>query len=152
MTTAYDVDFDCWAREQAQALKAGDFQKLDLENLAEEIESLSKSDRRAIQSFLTRILFHLLKWCYQPEQRSGSWRNSVEDSRFAIRQILKDSPSLRTCTRQALEDAYQHARRKNPENPAVNPRQFPSVCPWTIEQVLDDEFWPEAQGRTDARP
>jgi hypothetical protein len=144
MSTAYDIDFDRWAREQAAALKAGDFQKLDLENLAEEIESLSRSDRRAIESFLARILFHLLKWRYQPERRSGSWQNSVEDSRAVIRQILKDSPSLRSYTKDILEDAYRQARRKNPQNPAVDPKQFPATCPWTLEQVLDDEFWPKA--------
>ena len=125
MSTSYDIDFNRWALEQAAALKTGNLQQLDLEHLAEEIEALSKSDRRAIKSYLVRILFHLLKWQYQPEQRSESWENSVADSRLAIRLILEDSPSLKSYPDEVLESAYQQARRKNPQNPAVVPDQLP---------------------------
>ena len=142
MPTLYDTDFNRWALEQAAALKAGQLQQLDLEHLAEEIEALSKSDKRAIKSHLVRILFHLLKWQYQPEQRSESWENSIADSRLAIRLILEDSPSLKAYPDEVLEDAYRQARRKNPQNPAVDPGQFSASCPWTAEQVLYDYFWP----------
>ena len=142
MSTLYDTDFNRWALEQAAALKAGHLQQLDLENLAEEIDALSKSDKRAIKSYLVRILFHLLKWQYQPEQRSESWENSIADSRLAIRLILADSPSLKTYPAEVLEDAYRQTRRKNPQNSAVDPGQFPASCPWTAEQVFQDDFWP----------
>ena len=141
MLTLYDTDFNRWALEQAAALKAGQLQQLDLEHLAEEIEALSKSDKRAIKSYLVRILFHLLKWQFQPGQRSESWENSIADSRLAIRLILEDSPSLKAYPDEVLEDAYRQARRKNPQNPAVDPGQFPVSCPWTVEQVLRDDFW-----------
>ena len=143
MPTLYDIDFNRWALEQAEALKAGHLPQLDLEHLAEEIEALSKSDKRAIKSDLVRILFHLLKWRYQPEQRSESWANSIADSRLAIRLILEDSPSLKAYPAEVLEDAYRQARRQNPQNPAVDPGQFPASCPWTVEQALREDFWPD---------
>lgn len=143
MPTLYDIDFNRWALEQAEALKAGHLQQLDLEHLAEEIEALSKSDKRAIKSYLVRILFHLLKWRYQPEQRSESWENSIADSRLAIRLILEDSPSLKAYPAEVLEDAYRQARRQNPQNPAVDRGQFPASCPWTVEQALREDFWPD---------
>lgn len=143
MPTLYDIDFNRWALEQAEALKAGHLQQLDLEHLAEEIEALSKSDKRAIKSYLVRILFHLLKWRYQPEQRSESWENSIADSRLAIRLILEDSPSLKAYPAEVLEDAYRQARRQNPQNPAVDRGRFPASCPWTVEQALREDFWPD---------
>jgi len=144
MSSLYDADFNRWTLEQTAALRAGRFQDLDLENLAEEIEGLSKSDKRAIKSQLVRLLFHLLKLRFQPDQPSASWRNSVQDARFAIASIIEDSPSLRNYPAESLEAAYQKARDKDPENPTVDTRRFPASCPWTIAQALDERYWPEA--------
>ena len=143
MSTPYDTDFNRWALEQAAALKAGRFQELDLIHLVEEIEDLSKRQRHAIKSQLIRLLFHLLKWQYQPMQRSASWVSSIQDARTEIDVIIEDSPSLQDYPAEVLESAYQKARRKDSENPAANPVQFPPTCPWIAAQVLADDFWPE---------
>lgn len=145
MPGLYDTDFNRWTLEQTAALRAGRFLDLDLEHLAEEIEGLSKSDKRAIKSQLVRLLFHLLKLRFQPDQPSASWRNLVQDARFAIASIIEDSPSLRNYPAELLEVAYQQARNKDPENPAVDTRQFPISCPWTLAQVLDERYWPEVR-------
>jgi hypothetical protein len=147
MSRLYDTDFNRWALEQATALKAGRWQELDLEHLAEEIEALSKSGKRAIQSHLERILFHWLKWLFQPEPRSESGKNSVADSRRDMQRIIDDSPSLKSYPGEVLERAYHYARRKHPENPMVDRARLPKTCPWNVAQVLDDDFWPE--GTTD---
>ena len=143
MSSLYDIDYNRWALEQAAALKAGRFQELDLIHLVEEIEDMSKRQRHAIKSQLIRLLFHLLKWQYQPTQRSANWVSSIQDARTEIDLIIEDSPSLQGYPTEVLESAYQKAWRKDPENPAIDPAQFPPTCPWTAAQVLADEFWPE---------
>ena len=143
MSTLYDTDFNRWALEQAAALKAGRFHELDLIHLVEEIEDLSKRQRHAIKSQLIRLLFHLLKWQYQPMQRSSSWVSSIQDARTEIDVIIEDSPSLQDYPAEVLEFVYQKARRKDLENPAVNSAQFPPNFPWMAAQVLADDFWPE---------
>jgi hypothetical protein len=93
MSTPYDTDFNRWALEQAAVLKAGRFQELDLIHLVEEIEDLSKRQRHAIKSQPIRLLFHLLKWQYQPMQRSACWVSSIQDAPTEIDVIIEDSPS-----------------------------------------------------------
>ena len=95
----YDEDFVAWTEQQAEALRAagrGTNQLLDWENLAEEIESLGKSDRRALHSQIYRIISHLAKLQFSParDPRLG-WRESVRDGRFEAELLLNDSPSLR---------------------------------------------------------
>jgi iron-sulfur cluster repair protein YtfE (RIC family) len=141
-TSLYEIDFDCWAREQAMLLRSRQYKRIDIENLAEEIEDLSRRQRQKIESQLIRLLFHLLKWRYQPEHRSGGWKNSILDARYQIQRIVADSPSLRSLPAQLLEKTYVKARRLDPENPVVESRAFPEICPWTVEQILDEDWLP----------
>ena len=90
----YDTDFYRWTQTQAAALRAKDFAALDLGNLAEEIESLGRSDRRAVVSHLERLLLHLLKWREQPQGRGPSWRSTIRHARREIGKLLAESPSL----------------------------------------------------------
>jgi Domain of unknown function DUF29 len=140
----YDTDFYQWTQTQAAALRAKEWATLDVENLAEEIESLGKSDRRAIESHLERLLLHLLKWRVDParDPRRG-WQLTIRHARHEIAKLLRDSPSLRDHPAQALADAYRHARGNaaiDTERPLAT---FPEACPWTIDQVLDEDFLPE---------
>src|SRR5262252_9818951 len=91
--TRYDEDFYTWTQEQAALLREGAVQELDLANLAEEIESLGKSDRRALGSHLRNLMLHLLKWQYQPSgrQTGHSWRASIRNARLEIAVLLEDS-------------------------------------------------------------
>ena len=96
--TDYDTDFYAWTQAQAAALRTKDWQAFDLANLAEEIESLGKRDRRTLESSLKILLLHLLKWTYQSHERGRrgrSWRSSIANARDAIEHVLRDSPSLR---------------------------------------------------------
>ena len=93
----YDTDFYGWTQTQAAAIRAKDLARLDLEHVAEEIESLGRRDRRAIGHYLERLLKHLLKWTYQPEQRprhGRSWARSIRQSRRKIAELMAESPSL----------------------------------------------------------
>jgi len=108
----YDQDFYAWTQEQAALLREGAVHELDLTNLAEEIESLGKSDRRALGSHLRNLVMHLLKWQYQPHGRltGHSWESSIRTARDEIAMILEDSHSLVATVPELLARRYALAR------------------------------------------
>src|SRR5512134_2414110 len=92
----YEQDFYAWTQEQASKLRSGELVTLDLEHLAEEIESMGRSERRELINRLAVLLAHMLKWQYQPERRGSgkSWRATIKEQRRQVQRVLKDSPSL----------------------------------------------------------
>jgi Domain of unknown function DUF29 len=139
----YDTDFYAWTQAQAAALRAKDVTALDLEHLAEEIEDLGSEQEHAIDSHLTNLLLHLLKWRYQPARRGRSWQRSVLNARVAIGKRLRRNPSLRSRLPVILGEAYADARKLAALDTDLPRTTFPEVCPWSVEQVLDENFWPE---------
>ena len=143
--TAYGVDFSAWSADQARRLRESKPRELDWENLAEEIESLGKSDRRAVGSAVKVVLEHLLKWRFQPAKRSSSWSDSIEEHRDRILRILEDSPSLASLPAEILEREYRKARRKVLRDTGLSAKSVPTACPFTADQVLDPDFWPDTE-------
>jgi Domain of unknown function DUF29 len=137
----YDQDFNLWIDQTVALLKEGRFEELDLENLIDELESMSKRDRREVLSRLKIVLMHLLKWKYQPDQRSGSWESSIRNNRDEIAQILMDSPSLKFYPQDVLEQAYAIARKNAASETDLSLTVFPEICPFSGEEVLDEDFW-----------
>ena len=90
----YDQDFYAWANEQAALLRAGKLSEADIEHIAEEVESLGKTEKRELVSRLIVLMVHLLKWRFQPSLRGRSWKLSVDEQRIAIDAHLADNPSL----------------------------------------------------------
>jgi hypothetical protein len=140
----YDTDFYTWTQTQAEALRAKQWQALDVENLAEEIESLGKRDRRSRDSQLVRLMQHLLKWHYQPLRRSPSWRRSIYQAQTALEDVLEDNRSLREIPPAHLAKLYERARRLAIQDTGLPLSTFPEACPWTIEQLLAPQILPEA--------
>ncbi len=136
----YDLDFYKWTKKQTHLLKEGKIGDLDLQNLAEEIESLGKSDKRALQSHLINLILHLLKLSYQSEmaKNSNSWKSSLGNARLEIELLLRDSPSLKREIPKMLDFAYEKAYEKALEETNLPKKTFPKECPWTIEEVLKD--------------
>jgi hypothetical protein len=141
----YDTDFYTWTQAQAAALRAKDVAALDLEHLAEEIEALGNEQRHAVRSHLRVLLWHGLKWAYQPDHRTPSWRTSILNARAEIADRLEDEPSLRPLVPALLASAYPRARRLAAAETGLPLATFPEACPWTLAQVLDEDFWPESQ-------
>src|SRR4051794_11522080 len=152
----YERDFYLWTQQQAAELRHAAAQRtnlpLDLENLAEEIESLGKTERRAVVSHLTNIIEHLLKLAYSPAQypRSG-WKRSVRQARRALHLILEDSGSLQAALPEFVVKAYGWGASDAVE--ALQKRRepvdgIPPACPFTSEQLLDPDFWPEPRHRS----
>ena len=142
MSDLYDTDFHEWAETQAGLLRNRSANALDWDNLAEEIEALARNDRREIRSRLEVLCQHLLKWRFQPEQRSGSWRGSIMEARNRIADVLEDSPTLQRYPAERLAGAYSRAREGALAETGL--AALPATCPWTAEQVLDHDFWPDA--------
>jgi Domain of unknown function DUF29 len=138
---SYDSDVFEWTKEQADALRRRAANELDWDNLAEEIESLGRGDRRQIKSRLEILILHLLKWKYQPEWRCGSWRGLILGVRHRLEDLLEESPTLRPLPAECLPKAYARARRKALAETGLY--RLPEACPWTIEQILTEDFLPE---------
>jgi hypothetical protein len=139
----YDRDFHAWATQQAALLRAGRVAELDLAHLAEEIEGLGRGERRELVNLLAVLLLHLLKWAYQPERRGKSWRLTIEEQRRQLARHLRDNPSLRAAEAEAMADAYGDAVFAGGARDGFAARPVSVVCPYTLDQALDDGFWPE---------
>jgi hypothetical protein len=141
---SYDGDYYAWSQDQGARLRAAKPKDIDWENLAEEIESLGRSDKRAIESDLAVVMVHLLKWAYQPQKRKAGWKASTIEHRIRIRKFLAESPSLRSYPAKVLAEQYDIARLKAAAETRLAQRTFPETCPFTIEQILDLTWYPEA--------
>jgi len=146
-TDLYDTDFYAWTQQQAALLRDQKAQALDYANLAEEVESLGKSQQNALESRLEVVLTHLLKWRYcptLPEARRG-WRLTIREQRRRLARLLHQNPSLRPPVPEVIAESYPHARLMAIDDTEEPSTTFPETCPWTSEQILDAEFWPEAE-------
>jgi hypothetical protein len=139
----YDADFFAWTMEQARLLRSGEFSQLDVENLAEELESIGRSDKRALDNRLTALLVHLLKWKVQELHRSRSWSGTIREQRRQIEKLLRESPSLRPVIDQLLAEAYAGARDKAADETGLVETMFPIECPFSIDEILSPTFLPE---------
>ena len=140
----YDTDFHAWANRQAALLRAGRLGEADIANIAEEIESMGRSENRELVSRLVILLMHLLKWRFQPNKRGKSWRLTIRGQRIELRRHLKYNPSLKSRLADAMADAYESACVEAAKETALEPEAFPDSCPWIYNEIIDDAFWPEA--------
>ncbi|MDT8278857.1 DUF29 domain-containing protein [Roseomonas mucosa] len=138
----YDQDFYAWTQEQAGLLRAGKLSTADLEHIAEEIESMGKTEKRELVSRLTVLLLHLLKWQFQPVRQGASWRLSIATNRDALADHLDDNPSLRGVIEASIDTAYRRARRDAALETGLSENTFPAVCPWSFSQMMAEDFWP----------
>jgi hypothetical protein len=139
----YETDFYTWTQQQAALLKAGRLSEIDVENLIEEVETMGRSERRALESRLSVLLIHMLKWQYQPGRRSNSWKFTIDEQRFSFQKVLKQNPGLKSEIDAILSDAYEYAAMKAAHETGLRSDIFPSACPWTLEQLSDSSYYPQ---------
>ena len=139
----YDRDFSGWVEEQVALLEAGAFERLDLENLIEEIKDMARRQRKAIRGDLIVLLTNLLKWRYQPEQRSTGWMGSIVEHRRRIQDEIEESPSLASYPGEVFERCYRSAREQAAAETALPAEMFPGEPVFALEQALDPAFLPD---------
>ena len=139
----YERDFYAWANEQAALLRSGQWGRADVEHIALEIESMGKTEKRELVSRLAVLLAHLLKWRFQPGLRGTSWRLTIEEQRYKVTDHIEDNPSLNAMRDEAIATAYRYARVEAERETGLARSVFPTVCPWTYDEIINEAFWPE---------
>jgi hypothetical protein len=142
-SVGYEEDFYAWTVAQSRLLRSGDLSTIDAANIAEEIESIGRSDRRELKSRLVVLVMHLLKWRHQPAARSRSWSATIDEQRLQIEGVLTESPSLRPMAAAMVPDAYSIARARAIAETGLADEAFPEACPFTPDDVLSQSFLPE---------
>jgi hypothetical protein len=139
----HDQDFYGWANEQAGLLRAGRLSEADIEHIADEIESMGKSEKRELVSRLTVLLTHMLKWQHQSALRGTSWRLTLEEQRKRLERHLDDNPSLKATLADTIGEAYYYATLDVVRETGVERSVYPAACPWSFERIMDPNFYPE---------
>lgn len=138
----YESDFYAWTQQQVNLLLHQQWSQIDVVNLVEEILSLGRRERQELRNRLGILLGHLLKWEYQPNQRSRSWLATIRIQRRDILKLLNDNPSLQSYVVEAITEAYQNGRDLAAGETSLPFATFPEQCLYLWEDVISDSFYP----------
>jgi predicted DNA-binding ribbon-helix-helix protein len=136
----YERDFYSWLMEQARHVRAGRWDALDRDNLAEEIESLGREQFNKLESALRVLMTHMLKWDHQASRRSRSWSLSIKAQRLELDNVLTDNPGLRPRIDEATTRAYRRARIEAAKETGLAESRFSATCPYTWDDIVSREF------------
>jgi hypothetical protein len=136
----YARDVYTWSQEQARLIREGRWQEIDRENVAEEIESVGRTEFIGLVSALRVLMLHMLKWDHQPERRSRSWTLSIDAQRADLDDVLADNPGLKPRIAEAMERAYRRARIEAAQETGLDRTAFPGTCPYSFEDITSREF------------
>jgi hypothetical protein len=141
--TDYEDDFYAWTYQQAQLLRLGRSREADLSNIIEELETLGRSERKALRSSYRLVLAHLLKWQFQPSHRTRLWSDTMQRERRNIREDEDDSSKLKAMADEIMVEAYRLAREQAADETELDVDTFPVTCPWTLDQIRDLDYFPQ---------
>lgn len=146
-TSLYETDLYAWSQRQVELLRAEDFVEVDWNHLIEEIDSLGINQLNEVESRLIKLIMHLLKWHYQPEKRKTgrSWYLTIVHQRVRLERVLGKAPSLRARLPEIIGDVYPSAVKLAAAETRLPRTTFPSQCPYSPTQILDDEFFPSSE-------
>lgn len=143
VSALYDRDYALWIETTIAQLRSKNVAEIDWENVLEEFEDMGKRERRSLKSNLVILLQYLLKWEFQPEQRSGNWKGSIIEHRQRIRDRFEESPSLRSYLLTVVSSAYANAVERAASETGLVIGMFPIDCPYEFDDILDAAFLPE---------
>ena len=142
LKTLYRADGYGWYFKNAELLRQGKLKDADIENIAEELESMGRSEEKELESYLTLILLHILKWKYQSKKRSKSWKSTITIQRLHFKKHLKKNPSLKGHMDEIVSDSYEYARLQAEQETGLPLNTFPEKMPFTFEDALMDDWFP----------
>ena len=145
MNTSYESDVVAWAKEQAALIRSGHFDKLDLINIAEEIEDVGKSEQRELASRMAVLLAHILKWKFQPQKRSMSWTLTIKEQRRLLIRRTKKTPSLSPMLLDPdwIDEIWIDAKSLAEKETGLDIGAYPENCPWPMANVLSQDWLPD---------
>jgi hypothetical protein len=136
----YERDYYGWIQEQIALLRSGRLDRIDAENIAEELSDMGKAEFRSLESALRLVLVHMLKWDHQPGMRSRSWVVSIKTHRRRYERVLAENPSLKPRRSTAVALAYEQAVDDAAIETGLPTRTFPVECPYTLADILERPF------------
>lgn len=139
----YENDFCAWLERNAGLLRQGRVTEIDTENIAEELETMGKSQHREMINRLKILFAHLLKWEFEADHRSKSWKRTIVEQRQQISQLLENSPSLKHGIDEKVKKAYANAVEYAALETGIPQADFPRICPYSVKQALDSDFYPD---------
>ncbi|USX15774.1 DUF29 domain-containing protein [Oxalobacteraceae bacterium OTU3CAMAD1] len=142
INTDHEADFLVWTSAQIELLRAKQFDRLDLENIIEELESLARAEKREFERRIEQLMMHLLKCKLQPEVISGIWLGTIREHRYRITDFLEDMPSLKPTLEDVIEESYVHAAALAACETGLPKSAFPASTPFTKDQLLDEDYLP----------
>ncbi|WP_257292792.1 DUF29 domain-containing protein [Endozoicomonas sp. ONNA1] len=151
MQSLYERDFYSWTCQQAELLKEGRLNELDIENLLEEVEAMGRSEYRTLKNCLKELLLHLLKWHMQSSKKDDlhdmdewyrSWRVSIKKQRREVKHELDENPGLQNKLDKILATAYKQARETAADDMDCRIEDFPTECPWSYERLMTEDWLP----------
>ena len=134
----YETDAIAWAEQQKHYLKSGQYEKLDIEHLLEDLDDVGNSNKNALESYFKVLICHLLKWRHQPSQRSYSWVGSINNSRRSIEKIIKKNPSLKNYLQTAFEEEWDNARKWALDEMGMKSNAIPNFCPFNLHYAMHE--------------
>jgi hypothetical protein len=143
--TLYEEDFYLWIRTTINQLQARQFERVDLENLLEELASMGRSEKRTIENLLIQLLVHLLKltyWTGEKARNEGHWKGEIRNFRRQIIKEVKDSPSLKPYILEIFDECYLSARKNASDRSQLTLYTFPAIPIGSLEQILDEDWFP----------
>lgn len=139
----YEEDEHLWLFENAKLLREGKVNLADIEHIAETLEDMGKRDFREILSRMRVLMTHLLKWIFQPDQRSSGWKGTIREQRKELRRSFKDSTNLLNYAKSNWQNEYEDAKEVASDESGLPLSAFPEEPPFTFEQVIDENYLPE---------
>ena len=140
-----DADFHGWLLDQAAALRREQFESIDWQHIAEELETMAAGERRTLKKQLKRLMLHLLKMGAQsdPLNRHGGWRRSIRDAREELEDLVDESPGIfQGKTEEVVSQAFERARSAASEETKLPLEDFPDRSPWSFEEMMRKDFFP----------
>jgi hypothetical protein len=142
LSRLYEVDEVAWLEESTRLIKEGKFGELDFKNLKDFLESAARWDKREVKRRLRTLLNQMLDWHIKAKRRTGPWKGEIFTQKYELADLLS-SKTLKDFAVKTLEHAYQSAVRLAAIDADWDAVDFPLICPYRLEDILDEDFYPE---------